>query len=273
MRLTTSLGVVAKSHVIDTWKAKTFAADPARTASWKSMDVKLRKFLKASVPEALAHTGDAAFDEHLVGVQSVLRTFGADEEVCTAGLFHSLYGTEGFQGFKMPILRRPEIRRLIGPRAEQLVWSFCVVDRKVFDDALLLRPDSVGHEPPQLLARPELGRFPLPPATSTNEWLDFVELVLADWVDQVAGAAEKANPLFDWQKGEAWSYRRHAYAKMAELLAIHRPENDRGPRIQRIVHEVYAAEPIATRELVQEVTPPMSDAAKEARDAMRSVLL
>ncbi|RHZ00653.1 hypothetical protein DYB37_003908 [Aphanomyces astaci] len=269
MRPTIALRAALTKHAIDGWKAETFAADPARTAAWKKHDEKLHQFLKASVPEALAHTG--AFDEHLIGVQSVLRTFGADEDVCTAGLFHSLYGTEGFQGFKLPILRRPEIRQLIGPRAERLVWQFCVVDRKVFDDAVLLRSDSTCHLPPQLIARPELGRFPLPVASSTADWLDFVELVLADWMDQVAGAAEKANPLFLWQQGDAWSYRRLAYAKMAAVLATHRNEDGRGAHIQRIVQDVYASEPVPTRGLVQQVTPPMSDAAKDARDALRSV--
>ena len=43
-------------------------------------------------------------------------------------------------------------------------------------------------------------------------------MTLADWLEQVEGAASKANVHFGWQKGEAWSYRRTAYANMAKLL-------------------------------------------------------
>lgn len=39
------------------------------------------------------------------------------------GLFHSIYGTEGFQGFKLPFTNRKRIRALIGARAERLVRS------------------------------------------------------------------------------------------------------------------------------------------------------
>ena len=46
--------------------------------------------------------------------------------MCDAGLFHSIYGTEGFQGFTLPFDRRDDIRALIGDRAERLVWVFCV---------------------------------------------------------------------------------------------------------------------------------------------------
>ncbi|KAF0696529.1 Aste57867_12722 [Aphanomyces stellatus] len=265
MRPTKAVAAAAR-YAIDGWKQKTFA-DVERAAAWKRRDEKLHSFVKASVPEALDHTGHAAFDEHLIGVQSTLRTFGADEDVCTAGLFHSLYGTEGFQGYKFPILRRPEIRDLIGPRAERMVWLFCVLDRKVFDDAVFAHGVA---KPADLLARPELGRFSLV-LRDADEWLDMLELVLADWVDQVEGAAEKSNALYLWKEGHAWSYRRTAYMQMKELLSQHR--GDRGAHIKEVVDDVYARESLATKALVQDVTPPMSDAAKDARDALRSILL
>jgi hypothetical protein len=53
---------------------------------------------KCSVPPAWAHlaTGED-FLSHLTGVEAVLRDWGEPEPVCLAGLFHSIYGTEGFQ--------------------------------------------------------------------------------------------------------------------------------------------------------------------------------
>ena len=37
-------------------------------------------------------------------------------------MFHSIYGTERFQGFTLPLERRGEISALIGERAERLAY-------------------------------------------------------------------------------------------------------------------------------------------------------
>ena len=52
-----------------------------------------------------------------------MRDLGADTDLVNAGLFHSIYGTEGFQAFTVPLSRRPEIRSLIGKRAENTCYS------------------------------------------------------------------------------------------------------------------------------------------------------
>lgn len=57
----------------------------------------------------------------------VLRSWGASEPLCNAALFHSIYGTEGFQGYKLPLSHRSEIAELIGAEAERLAWIFCMV--------------------------------------------------------------------------------------------------------------------------------------------------
>lgn len=83
------------------------------------------------------------------------------------------------------------------------------------------------------------------------------------------GAAGKSNKQYGWAVGEAWSYRREAYHIMAELLGA-----VRGPRLEaatKMVGEVYAAEPPATRQLHMPVTPPLTPAAREAREALASV--
>ena len=58
-------------------------------------------------------------------------------------------------------------------------------------------------------ARPELGAFDIP--MDDELWFDFVTLSLADWLEQVEGAAAVANPLFEWDVGEAWVYRRQGW--------------------------------------------------------------
>ena len=51
-------------------------------------------------------------------------------------MFHSIYGTEKFQGFTLPLERRHEIRALIGDRAEYLAYLNCAMDRASFDRAV-----------------------------------------------------------------------------------------------------------------------------------------
>jgi hypothetical protein len=117
------------------------------------------------------------------------------------------------------------------------------------------------------LARPELGRFAI--HLSKSEWVDFIELTLADWLEQVEGAAEKENPIFRWKVGEAYAYRRTAYAKMVDILT-----HERRDRLENIVKEmhadVYGTEGISTRHLVQLRTPPPTEEAKNALEALRS---
>jgi len=256
-------GNVHECHFIsDTWKLPPANISNEMLAAWTEQDLQLHKFLSTSIPEALAHTGATSFDTHLKGVQAVLRHWGADNDVCNGGLFHSIYGTEGFQGFKLPLDKRAAVRRLIGERAERLAWVFCMVDRKSVDDTLDLPR---GHDSYSFVARPELGRFSIP-LSGEAEWLDFLELSLADWLEQVEGAAEKENPLFEWEKGEAWSYRRVAFSKMAEILSVRK-----GKTVAVDMYRaIYATEPVATRHLHQIITPPMSIAAKEARAALMS---
>lgn len=251
-------------------------------------DKSLLKFLSDAIPEALQHTGMSSFDEHLRGVQAILRKWEAPQHLCDAGLFHSIYGTEGFQGYKLSVLKRPSIRLLIGPASERLVWIFCMVDRYSVDQTVMTeyaKSSSVAERSGDVgfifeennaesssdsftysfTSRAELGCFPIT-LDSKAEWLDFLELSLADWLEQVEGAAEKANPLFEWKVGEAWSYRREAYRCMASVLQTNR----RSDVYVRMWEQVYAQEGPLTRGLSQPVTPPVSQAAREAREAMQA---
>ena len=63
--------------------------------SWAEKDAELHAFMTSTIPQALNHTGATSFDSHLKGVRDVLRVWKAEEHVQQAGLFHSIYGTEG----------------------------------------------------------------------------------------------------------------------------------------------------------------------------------
>ena len=196
--------------------------------TWHQEDADLWEYVSNHIPHVLEHTGASAFDWHLKGVQAILRFWDAPYHLTKAGLFHSIYGTEGFQGFALPLQQRRSIQQLIGSAAEKLVFVFCMLDRSTLDQTVfeydLTNPTTTSNNSTNnqttfvLQSRPELGRFPI--MLTKDEWLDFIELTLADWLEQVEGAALTASPIFLWdQPGVAYSYRRLAFAKMSHVLA------------------------------------------------------
>jgi hypothetical protein len=133
---------------------------------------------------------------HLLAVFRALEAQGCPEDVCRAGIFHSIYGTERFQGFTLPLERRGEVRSLIGDRAERLAYLNCAVDRASLDRAL----DDV-KEPHTIIDRITGGEVRL----SQHDFDDLTRVHLADWLEQVPRSRE-------------WDYRRAAYRKMAKRL-------------------------------------------------------
>ena len=111
-------------------------ATAAQREQWAAADKLLHERMREHVPDALAHNGEESFDLHLVGVQSVLRSWSSPEHLTNAALYHSIYGTEGFQGFALPLSHREELAELIGERAERLAWIFCMVDRASVDESV-----------------------------------------------------------------------------------------------------------------------------------------
>ena len=78
----------------------------------------------------LAH---GSFMDHLLGVEVAMRELGCGESMALAGLMHSVYGTEGFQYYTLPLSERPKVRELIGARGELAVFYNCVMDRDSLD--------------------------------------------------------------------------------------------------------------------------------------------
>lgn len=67
--------------------------------------------------------------EHLRGTYALLAGWGASEETCLAGLFHSIYGTEKFKTTTIPLDQRDNVRHRIGDEAERLVYLYAVLLR------------------------------------------------------------------------------------------------------------------------------------------------
>lgn len=88
------------------------------------------EFIK-NLTRHIPHSGTTLF-EHLYGTYKILKSHGADETTCLAGLFHSVYGTEYYNRFRID---REQIRDIIGIEAENVVYAFCNLKNR--DEELL----------------------------------------------------------------------------------------------------------------------------------------
>jgi hypothetical protein len=156
---------------------------------------KMTDFLVGIGIEQIPHT-EKSYLAHLIAVSRDLEAQGCPQDVCRAGMFHSIYGTEKFQGFTLPLERRDEVRALIGERAEFLAYLNCAMDRASFDRAVEQSEgpyhfvDRIsGHD--VTLAQPDFD--------------DLCRVHLVDWLEQVPRSQE-------------WDYRPAAYRKIAERL-------------------------------------------------------
>ncbi len=77
------------------------------------------------------HTGGTLY-EHLLGTARLLEIWRRPDEVCLAGLFHSVYGTQSYTTQSVSLTERSRIRDAIGEHAERLAYVFCVADRRTF---------------------------------------------------------------------------------------------------------------------------------------------
>ncbi|MDB5800824.1 MAG: hypothetical protein JWL63_1763 [Rhodocyclales bacterium] len=96
--------------------------------------------LIASGAAELAHASDRSLLTHLVGTARLLLAWNAPIDTVRAGLCHSIYGTNAFRKASIAHTQRPVLQRVIGRRAEALVWLFSRLQRP----ATLLRATHHG---------------------------------------------------------------------------------------------------------------------------------
>jgi hypothetical protein len=174
----------------------------------------LTEFLVNLGIEKIAHT-QKNYLAHLIGVYKLMQGSECEEDLCRAGLFHSIYGTEKFQGFKLPLERRMELAEMIGNRAERLAYWNCQMDRVSLDELL-----SQADEPYLLRNRENGEMMPL----TRRELDDLCCVHLFDWLEQAP------------RSRFGWDYRRQAYRQMAERL---------GGRALQAYDQVFTAVPAA----------------------------
>jgi hypothetical protein len=157
---------------------------------------RLTDFLVAAGIEAVPHTGKTYLG-HLINVHRLMHEQGCDVDLCRAGMFHSIYGTEQFQGFKLSLDRRTELREMIGERAERLAYLNCAMDRSSMDAAL--EKDQEPYDVRDRLTG-EVHRL------DRAMFDDLCQVHLYDWLEQAP------------RSRLGWKYRRAAYRRMAERL-------------------------------------------------------
>jgi hypothetical protein len=162
--------------------------------------------------DGVAHTG-GTYLAHLASVYRQMEGEGCTPELCAAGLFHSIYGTQMFQGFKIPLDRRPDVREVIGERAERLAYLNCAMDRATLD-AALEQPDGPYRITDRLTGEDVV--------LAREDFDDLCRVHLFDWLEQVP------------RSRHGWGYRRAAYRRMAERL---------GGRALAAYERVFRAEP------------------------------
>lgn len=145
----------------------------------------------------LEHT-EGTYLGHAIGVYKDLKAWGADDEVCRAALFHSIYGTDTFQDVTLPLDRRSELRQLIGDRAERIAYANSAMNRESFDELLDSKKSRY-----QLKDRITGGIIEL----SSEDFEDLLRVHLCDWLEQVERST-----------GLSWDYRRIPYQKIANRL-------------------------------------------------------
>jgi hypothetical protein len=155
----------------------------------------LTDFLLELGTEQVSHT-EKSYLAHVIGVYNYMKARGCTEELCRAGMFHSIYGTELFQRFALPLERRPEVQALLGERVERLAYLNCAMDRASFDRALLGSAEPYSFR--DRLTGEEV-------QLSEEELTDLCKIHLYDWLEQVP-------------RSHKWDYRREAYQRMATRL-------------------------------------------------------
>ena len=161
----------------------------------------------------VGHT-DKTYLAHAIGVYNDIKAWGVSEDLRSAALFHSIYGTQGFQSFTLPLARQSELRGLIGDHAEKIAFLNCFMDRASLDAQVMQAegPYTIVHR----VTREEM-------VISKQEYEDLICVHLCDWLEQVPRA-------------QKWDYRRTAYRQMAERL---------GGVALESYDRVFASEPVS----------------------------
>jgi len=143
----------------------------------------------------ITHSGTKGYLAHLVSVYHDLRRWQQPVYLCRAGMYHSIYGTQVFQGFKLGLDQRDELKELIGEEAEWIAFLNCFVQRQRFDEIIVSGSDE------RVIENRETGDVY---EVTDRAFRDLATLHICDWLEQV-------------ERSTYWNYRKEALRAMAEF--------------------------------------------------------
>jgi hypothetical protein len=95
-------------------------------------------FLKSIGSNNILPSGQNLLD-HLIGTSNKLKDLGEPEYLQDAGLFHSVYGTVYFLPENGLVDDRQTIKNIIGEKAEELAYWFCILEKPRIDNILKIK--------------------------------------------------------------------------------------------------------------------------------------
>jgi hypothetical protein len=154
---------------------------------------RLVKHLELLGCDRVQHTGRPLSD-HLQGTYLVLKSWGCKKYVCRAGLFHNLYGTPRFEQTILEYANRLELVKMIGTKAELLVFFFSFISIEDLKKAKPTNKNIVIH----------LRQFEL--EISFLQYKQLIEIALANYLEQrphlsKGNRLDKKHKKFSWAKG------------------------------------------------------------------------
>jgi hypothetical protein len=69
---------------------------------------------------------------HLSGTARLLEAWGSREALCSAGLYHAVYGTDGYGASLVDRTMRHRVAAIIGPEAEEITYLYGACERGAF---------------------------------------------------------------------------------------------------------------------------------------------
>lgn len=123
---------------------------------------------------------NGSLSSHLHGTEALLREWNARDAVCNAGLYHAVYGTDGYNPALVGVSMRERIASLLGKEAEELAYLYGACNRRVYYPR-------IGTES-QLMFADRFANTEYP--ISHQQLSDLCELILANELEIAQGSAE-----------------------------------------------------------------------------------
>lgn len=142
------------------------------------------QFLQSNGCGDIPHANGKNLLEHLQETAHLLRSWDLSDRVILAGLFHSIYGTTAFKKPQTLNIPREIVVQNFGHECESLIYMFSILDRRLFWRCSDSPPDYIYHH----ITQEKI-------AISKEDWVDFLHILLANFIDQISETYVQNNDL------------------------------------------------------------------------------